>query len=243
PEHPPSLDYVPGPEYSEYLAPSDDEEDPVEDLVDYPANGGDDDDDDDDEAYEEDDDEEEERLALTKFATPTPSPPLSPDYVVDSDPKKDEKDPKKDPAYYPADRGNNDDESSNDDDDDDDTKQRENKVAGNASNKRKWEGDHNGSSSQQQNKEHKAFRAYTVRLSNKEDHVGNLPWCNRIPVPKAKSRSVVSGKKAGVICYGCEGLGHYKNNCPIVKFQKRVDKYWKGKARGDSSATTSNINI
>ncbi|GJW65647.1 hypothetical protein Tco_0117531 [Tanacetum coccineum] len=28
-----------------------------------------------------------------------------------------------------------------------------------------------------------------------------------------------------------------------VKFQKRVDKYWKGKARGDSSATTSNINI
>nr|GFD60918.1 hypothetical protein [Tanacetum cinerariifolium] len=42
---------------------------------------------------------------------------LSPGYVVDSDPKKDEKDPKEDPA----DRGNNDDdESSNDDDDDDD---------------------------------------------------------------------------------------------------------------------------
>ncbi|GJU98751.1 hypothetical protein Tco_1328022 [Tanacetum coccineum] len=34
-------------------------------------------------------------------------------------------------------------------------KQRENKVAGNASNKRKWEGDYNGSFSQQQNKEHK----------------------------------------------------------------------------------------
>nr|GEY57006.1 hypothetical protein [Tanacetum cinerariifolium] len=38
------------------------------------------------------------------------------------------------------------------------TKQRENKVAWNASNKRKWEGDHNESSSQQQNKEHKVFR-------------------------------------------------------------------------------------
>nr|GFD40050.1 hypothetical protein [Tanacetum cinerariifolium] len=42
---------------------------------------------------------------------------LSPGYIVESDPEKDEKDPKEDPA----DRGNNDDdESSNDDDDDDD---------------------------------------------------------------------------------------------------------------------------
>ncbi|GJS80476.1 retrovirus-related pol polyprotein from transposon TNT 1-94 [Tanacetum coccineum] len=109
------------------------------------------------------------------------------------------------------------------------TKQRENKVAGNASNKRRWEGDHNGSFSQQQNKEHKVFRAHTVRLSNKEDYAGYLPWCNR---------SVVSGKKAEVVCYGCGGLGHYKSNCPIVKFQNRVNMYWKGKAHGDSSATT-----
>nr|GEY29467.1 hypothetical protein [Tanacetum cinerariifolium] len=59
------------------------------------------------------------------------------------------------------------------------TKQRENKVAGNASNIRKWEGDHNGRSSQQQNKEHMVFRAHTVRLSNKKDYAGNLPLCNR----------------------------------------------------------------
>nr|GEY42235.1 putative reverse transcriptase domain-containing protein [Tanacetum cinerariifolium] len=46
---------------------------------------------------------------------------LSPGYVVDSNPEKDEKDPKEDPANYPADRGdNNDDESSNDDEDDED---------------------------------------------------------------------------------------------------------------------------
>nr|GEX49501.1 hypothetical protein [Tanacetum cinerariifolium] len=51
---------------------------------------------------------------------------LSPGYVVDSDPKKDEKDPKEDPADYPADRGNNDDdESFNDDDDDDDVEKDE----------------------------------------------------------------------------------------------------------------------
>ncbi|GJS99132.1 putative reverse transcriptase domain-containing protein [Tanacetum coccineum] len=65
----------------------------------------------------------------------------------------------------------------------------------------------------------------------------------RIPVPRAKQRSVVSGKKAEVTCYGCGGLGHYKSNCPIVKFQNRVNMYWKGKAHGDSSAATSNINI
>ncbi|GJV46693.1 hypothetical protein Tco_1431229 [Tanacetum coccineum] len=120
------------------------------------------------------------------------------------------------------------------------TKQRENKVAGNASNKRKWEGDHNGSFSQQQNKEHKVFRAHTVRLSNKEDYARNLPW---ISVPRAKQRSVVLGKKAEVICYGCGGLRHYKSNCPIVKFQNRMDMYWKGKAHGDFSAMAFNINI
>nr|GFB40479.1 hypothetical protein [Tanacetum cinerariifolium] len=51
---------------------------------------------------------------------------LSPDYVVDSDPEKDEKDPKEDPADYHADRrNNNEDESSNDDDDDDDVEKDE----------------------------------------------------------------------------------------------------------------------
>ncbi|GJR17225.1 hypothetical protein Tco_0965752 [Tanacetum coccineum] len=150
------------------------------------------------------------------------------------------------------------------------TKQWKNKVAENASNKRKREGGQNESFSQQQNKEHKVFRAHTVRLSNKEDYAGNLPWCNRcnfhhigqcaekysncklrghqardcrIPVLRAKQRSVMSGKKAQVTYYRCGGLGHYTINCPIVKFQNRVNMYWKRKARRDSSAATSNINI
>ncbi|GKA94723.1 hypothetical protein Tco_0816761, partial [Tanacetum coccineum] len=36
-------------------------------------------------------------------------------------------------------------------------KQQEDKITENASNKRKWEGDHKGSSSQQQNKEPEVF--------------------------------------------------------------------------------------
>ncbi|GJY08557.1 hypothetical protein Tco_0375611 [Tanacetum coccineum] len=71
PEHPPSpieVPYVPEPEYPEYLAPSDVEED----HADYPADGGNgdnepsDNDDEDDEPFEDEDDdqEEEEHLAL-----------------------------------------------------------------------------------------------------------------------------------------------------------------------------------
>nr|GEX97117.1 hypothetical protein [Tanacetum cinerariifolium] len=64
-----------------------------------------------------------ENQPLPADASPTA---LSPDYVIDSNPKKDEKDHKEDPADYPADRGNNDeDESSNDDDDDDDVEKDE----------------------------------------------------------------------------------------------------------------------
>nr|GEZ52846.1 hypothetical protein [Tanacetum cinerariifolium] len=98
------------------------------------------------------------------------------------------------------------------------TKQREIKVAGNASNK------------------------MSEKCGNCKRRGHQATNC-RSPVLRAKQRSVVLGKKAEVICYECEGLGHYKSNCPIVKFQKRVDKYWKRKARGDSSDTTSNINI
>ncbi|GKB32981.1 reverse transcriptase domain-containing protein [Tanacetum coccineum] len=179
------------------------------------------------------------------------------------------------------------------------TKQQENKVAGNASNKRKWEGDHNGGSNQQQNKEHKVFRAHAVGPNNKKEYAGTLPLCNnckfhhngpctimcrnwkkeyagtqplynkckfhhvglcaercnnckwrghqardcRISGPKAKPRPSMAKLKVEVTCYECGELGHYKRDCPIVKLQNRVDKYWKGKARGDSIATTSNINI
>ncbi|GJX70911.1 reverse transcriptase domain-containing protein [Tanacetum coccineum] len=150
------------------------------------------------------------------------------------------------------------------------TKQRENKVVGNASNKRKWEGDQNGSPNQQQNKEHKVFRAHSVGPNYKKEYLGSLHLCNkckfyhiglcaarcenykwrghqardcRISGLKTKPRPSMAKLKAEVTCYKCGELRNYKRDCPLVKFQNRVDKYWKGKAHGDFNATTSNINI
>nr|GEW46118.1 putative reverse transcriptase domain, ribonuclease H-like domain, aspartic peptidase domain protein [Tanacetum cinerariifolium] len=55
------------------------------------------------------------------------------------------------------------------------TKQQEGKIVEYTNNKRKWEDDHKGSSSQQQNKEPKTIRAYTVGPSNKKGYAGKLP--------------------------------------------------------------------
>ncbi|GJR65275.1 hypothetical protein Tco_0011340 [Tanacetum coccineum] len=58
-------------------------------------------------------------------------------------------------------------------------KRQEDKVAENASNKRKWEGNHKGSSSQQ-NKGHKVPRAHTTRPINKKAYTRSLPLKERI---------------------------------------------------------------
>ncbi|GJR30364.1 putative reverse transcriptase domain-containing protein [Tanacetum coccineum] len=139
--------------------------------------------------------------------------------------------------------------------------QEKDKVANNASNKRKWEGDHGGSSSQQQNKEHKVLRAYTTEPCNKKGYAGNLPLCNkckfhhtgpcvvkggnckwvghrtrdcRTPVPRAKQRPSVAKQKAEVTCYECGRIRYYKNGCLERKNQNQVNKQWKGKTCGDS---------
>ncbi|GJV97858.1 putative reverse transcriptase domain, ribonuclease H-like domain, aspartic peptidase domain protein [Tanacetum coccineum] len=53
------------------------------------------------------------------------------------------------------------------------TKQQEDNIAENASNKRKWEGNHNGSSSHQ-NKGHKVPKAHTTWPTNKKAYVRSL---------------------------------------------------------------------
>ncbi|GJV47749.1 putative reverse transcriptase domain-containing protein [Tanacetum coccineum] len=114
------------------------------------------------------------------------------------------------------------------------TEQQEDKVAENASNKRKWEGNHNGSSSQQ-NKGQKVLRAHTTWPINKKAYAGSLPLCNQCKVHHNGPCTVKYGncKKFGHItrncktpttakdprtltCYEYGGLGYYNSNCPIV---------------------------
>ncbi|GJR84138.1 reverse transcriptase domain-containing protein [Tanacetum coccineum] len=122
------------------------------------------------------------------------------------------------------------------------TERQEDKVAENASNKREWEDNHNGSSSQQ-NKEHKMFRAQTTGPSNQKVYYGTLPLCNRCKLHHNGPCTVEceNCKKVGHMtwdcrnlavarnqrthtCYKCGSLRHFKSECPIVKFQKCVDK-------------------
>ncbi|GJZ75280.1 reverse transcriptase domain-containing protein [Tanacetum coccineum] len=90
------------------------------------------------------------------------------------------------------------------------TKRQEDKIAENASNKRKWEGNHNGSL--RQKKVHKVPRAHTTRPINKKAYAGSLPLT---PVAARNQQTRT--------CYECGSMRHYKSECPIVKFQNRVD--------------------
>nr|GFA49672.1 hypothetical protein [Tanacetum cinerariifolium] len=121
------------------------------------------------------------------------------------------------------------------------TKRQKEKVAENASNKRKWESNHNESLSQQ-NKGHKVPRAHTAWPINKKAYVGSLSLCNQCKFHHSGPCTVKCGnyKTVGRIiqncrthatvknqrthtCYEYGSLRHYKGECPIVKFYKHVD--------------------
>nr|GEY58099.1 reverse transcriptase domain-containing protein [Tanacetum cinerariifolium] len=121
------------------------------------------------------------------------------------------------------------------------TKRQEEKVAEDASNKRKWESNHNGSLSQQ-NKGNKVPRAHTTWPINKKAYAGSLSLCNQYKFHHSGPCTVKCGdyKKVGHIiqncrtpataknqrtrtCYECGSLRQYKGECPIVKFHKHVD--------------------
>nr|GFC18422.1 reverse transcriptase domain-containing protein [Tanacetum cinerariifolium] len=80
------------------------------------------------------------------------------------------------------------------------TERQEEKVAKNASNKRKWESNHHRSLSQQ-NKGHKVPRAHTAWPINKKAHAGSLPLCNQCTFHHSGPCTVKCGnyKKVGHI--------------------------------------------
>nr|GFA50121.1 hypothetical protein [Tanacetum cinerariifolium] len=80
------------------------------------------------------------------------------------------------------------------------TERQKEKVAENASNKRKWESNHNGSLSQQ-NKVHKVPRAYIAWPINKKAYAGSLP----LTPATAKNQQTHT-------CYECGSLRHYKTS-------------------------------
>nr|GFA79795.1 retrotransposon protein, putative, Ty3-gypsy subclass [Tanacetum cinerariifolium] len=121
------------------------------------------------------------------------------------------------------------------------TERQEEEVAENASNKRKWESNHNGSLNQQ-NKGHKVSRAHTTWLINKKAYAGSLPLRNQCKSHHNGpcTKKCENCKKVGHIiqncrtpataknqrtrtCYEYGSLRHYKGECPIVKFHERMD--------------------
>ncbi|GKB48823.1 reverse transcriptase domain-containing protein [Tanacetum coccineum] len=121
------------------------------------------------------------------------------------------------------------------------TERQEDKVAENASNMRKWEGNHNGISSQQ-NKGHKVLRAHTTWPINKKAYAGSLPLFNQCKfhhngpctikcencknvgniIQNCNTPATTRNQRTRT-CYECGSLRHYKTECPIMKFQRRVD--------------------
>ncbi|GJS04231.1 putative reverse transcriptase domain-containing protein [Tanacetum coccineum] len=81
------------------------------------------------------------------------------------------------------------------------TEQQEYKVAENANNKRKWEGNHDGQC--------------TVKGKNCKK-IGHMTRECRNPTAARNQRTHT--------CYKRGSLRHFKSKCPIVKFQKRVNK-------------------
>nr|GFB37673.1 reverse transcriptase domain-containing protein [Tanacetum cinerariifolium] len=92
------------------------------------------------------------------------------------------------------------------------TKRQKEKVAENASNKRKWEGNHNGSSNQQ-NQRHKVPRAHTAWTINKKTYDGSLPLCNQCKFHHNRPCTVKCGnyKKVGHIIQNCKTPATAKN--------------------------------
>ncbi|GJS16256.1 reverse transcriptase domain-containing protein [Tanacetum coccineum] len=218
--------------------PEEDKEDPEEDPADYPANEGDnsndkssdDDNDDDDVEKDEEDKEEEEHLAsadpstvptddpagITEFAAALPSSSPPPenveslkDNIRETMTTVNQGMSVEEIERVVAQRVANaieaiaiyETKTNMARKPIGQTEQQEYKVAENANNKRKWEDNHNGQC--------------TVKSGN----------CKKVGHMTRECRNPTAARNPQThTCYECGSLGYSKSKCPIVKFQKHVDK-------------------
>nr|GEX58245.1 hypothetical protein [Tanacetum cinerariifolium] len=130
---------------------------------------------------------------------------IIPGYIADSNSEEDEEDLEEDPTDYPADGGDNNDNESSDDDNDDDNVEKDEED--------------------EEEEEHLALAdpsAETMTTVNQgmsveeiERVVGHIIQSYRTPATARNQRTHN--------CYECGSLRHYRSECPIAKFQKRVD--------------------
>ncbi|GJU31547.1 hypothetical protein Tco_1175136 [Tanacetum coccineum] len=97
----------------------------------------------------------------------------------------------------------------------------EDKVEGKASNKRKWEGDHGGSFSEQQNKKHKVIRTHTTEPSNKKGYARNLPMCNKCKFYHTAPCVAKYGN--------CKRVGHQTRDCRTQSREQNRGPQWQNK--------------
>ncbi|GKB88611.1 hypothetical protein Tco_0960883 [Tanacetum coccineum] len=109
------------------------------------------------------------------------------------------------------------------------TKRQGDKVAENASNKRKWE---------VTTMEIRAKRTKRIRCL---EHT-QLSQATRKSMLETY-HCVTSASITTLARVRQSVVSTSRKKCPLLKFLNCVDKYWKGKARDDSSVTTSNVNI
>ncbi|GJZ17204.1 hypothetical protein Tco_0553327 [Tanacetum coccineum] len=94
-------------------------------------------------------------------------------------------------------------------------------VAKNASNKSKLEGNHGGSSSQQQNKEHKVISGHTARPNNKKGYARNLPLCNKC---KFHHTGPCTTK-----CSNCKRVGRQTRDCKTLVPRAKQRPQWQNR--------------
>ncbi|GKG13727.1 hypothetical protein Tco_0350687, partial [Tanacetum coccineum] len=79
------------------------------------------------------------------------------------------------------------------------------KVTNDSNKKRKWENDHGGSPSQQQNKRHNMIRAHAAGPSNKKEYTRSLPMCDKCKLHHTGPFTVKCGK--------CKRICHMTKFC------------------------------